>query len=180
MTGVQKILARAANCSEVSVGQSIVLAQGVLSQGVLSQGVLSQGAANLSDTDPYGGAYGFLYCPQRAVTVPRGIFVDLGGALRNDATSEEVANHLHACLCDILAPDIAVEIGGDSLTYLTMDDRHKTVERLTVGNACFGVLFECDYLAVTYAHEHGLLLRPAFNDGVQDFEAVLSVDLSAV
>lgn len=165
MTGCQKILARAANLPNVSAGQSIIL---------------SNETTNISKTDPFCGAYGFLFCPQQTVRVPHGVFIDLGGALRNDATSEEVANFLFSRINAYRSPDTAIEIGGDSLTYLTLPDRFETVKRLTQGGGCFGVLFECDFSAVNYCHENDLTLRPAFNDGAQDFLAVISVDLSAV
>lgn len=170
MTGVQKILARAAGKESVSAGEELFLLEK---------------AVGISRNDPKCGAYGSLYLPERKLRVPRGLFIDLCGVLRNDAASEEVADGLIALCRPYLsmrsAPKFAPEFGGDSLTYLTLADRFATAARLVEDSLGFSPLFECDFLAAEYVAEQRLpKLMPVFNDSPEDFDVILRADLSKI
>ena len=176
MTGVQKILARAAGKAHVSAGMTVVL---------------PEKAVGIDSDDAACGAYGSLFLPksdstaERKIRVPNGIFLDLGGVLRNDVTSAEVADFLFSlCLPYLVtrqSPKIAPEFGGDSLTYLTMADRLATAERFVLSGCGFAPLFECDFVAAQYVAERGFApIRAVFNDSPDDFAAVVTADLGKI
>lgn len=170
MTGVQKILARAAKKPTLFVGEELIL---------------PETAPGISSDDPACGAYGSLFLHGGKIRVPRGIFIDLCGALRDDVTSAAVAEYLVSLCRPYLAvrsaPLVAPEFGGDSLTYLTIEDRLETAKRLIDEHLGFAPLFECDFVAAQYAEEKGLpRLAPLFNDSPDDFEAIVRADLAAI
>ena len=148
MTGVQKILARAAKKPTLFVGEDLIL---------------PETAPGISYDDPACGAYGSLFLPRGKIRVPRGIFIDLCGALRDDVTSDAVAEYLVSLCRPYLAvrsaPLVAPEFGGDSLTYLTIDDRLATAKKLI---------------------DMHLGFAPLFNDSPDDFEAIVRADLAAI
>lgn len=177
MTGVQKILAHAVGLPRVETAQEIAL---------------PENAVGISTDDPCCGVYGKLYIPKAAkkrgkqkIRVPRGVFIDLCGVLRRDAKSEEVAEFLFSiCLPYLVTrdmPKIAPEFGGDSLTYLTAEDRLATAEKFVRSGCGFPPLFECDFVAAQYAAENGFSpIRAFFNDSPDDFEAIINADLEKV
>lgn len=132
--------------------------------------------------DPFCGAYGRLYLKEKVFTVPEGVFINLDGALRNNAESCEIAQYIHSFLKKEKLCGLSVEFGGDSMGYLTMDDRIevvKTLENTDVSPFC--VIFECDYITAEYTL--GTLKEKTvafYNDGPQNFKKIITVDLSKV
>lgn len=128
------------------------------------------------------GAYGKLYLKEKAFTVPDGVFINLDGALRNDVKSCEVAEYIYAYLKKEKLCGLSVELGGDSMGYLTMDDRIEVVKTLINSDISpFCVIFECDYITAQYTLEILKEKTAAFyNDGPQNFKKVITVDISKV
>ena len=133
-------------------------------------------------TDKYCGAYGRLYINGKPFNVPKGIFIDLTGVLRNDATSSDAANFILAKLQNLLSSDISVEFGGDSMTFLTMDDRFEITSALLECNTPpMFVTFEYDYITAEYTMcNFGKKPAVFFNDGPESYLKIVSVDLSEV
>lgn len=167
MTQIQKIIAFSSGKQSVLPGEKVSL-------------VKADGA--VSATDTLCGIYGALYTEKNEITVPEGIFIDLCGALRDDAKSPEVAEFLFEKLKDKIQPDISLEFGGDSMTYLTADDRAETIKAF-LGHVIrpFSVSFECDYIAAEYKLEKfGTKPRAFYNDGPESYTEVIHVDISDI
>lgn len=167
MTQIQKILAFASKKSTVSQGESVTVSQ-------------NTELSALSFSDRLCGVYGALYLENGTVTVPRGIFIDLQGALRDDISSRDVAEFLFSRLESKISPDISLEFGGDSMTYLNASDRTETVKRfIDTQKKPFSVTFECDYIAAEYTIEKfGKKPQAFYNDGPESYLEVIAVDLS--
>ena len=106
----------------------------------------------------------------------------LCGVLRNDAGSMEVAEYFKKSLKRENFSGMTVEIGGDSMSYLTMDDRFAVVKAMNELSAVpFCTVFECDYITAEYTLEN-LLEKPAafFNSGPQNYERIIRIDLGLV
>ncbi len=131
---------------------------------------------------PFCGAYGRLYLKEKAFTVPDGVFINLDGALRNDAKSCDIAEYIYTSLKNEGLLGLSVEFGGDSMGYLTMDDRIEVVKALVDQNISpFCVIFECDYITAQYTLETLKEKTAAFyNDGPQNFKKIITVDLSKI
>lgn len=164
MTQTQKIIARALGAATVSAGTRVYI---------------TEETDGISFSDPLCGAYGKLFLDQKIFGVPQGIFVDLTCPLRYDATSEIVAEYIADLLSNYDIENKAIEFGGDSMTYLTMDDRFEIVKKLS---SCekkpFSVIFEYDYITAEYTMSR-FSKKPVtfFNDGPQFFENVISLPL---
>ena len=131
--------------------------------------------------DALCGAYGRLYLKEQAFTVPKGIFINLDGALRNDATSDEVALYIAEFLSTEEICGISVEFGGDAMGYLTMNDRISVTQKLYGSGMPFSVIFECDYITAEYVSETlGEKAVAFYNDGPQSFEKVITLDLGKI
>ncbi len=165
MTSVQKIISTAVGHA-ASIGECVELCNTEYN--------------NISFSDRLCGAYGNIFLCSNSFYVPRGIFCDLTGALRNDVTTEEIAEYFVSFFEELCDKDICIEIGGDSLSYLTMDDRIAVTEKLS-SLSFFGVMFECDFLSVGYVYDNfGLRQKGVFNDGPEFYDKVIPLDLSAI
>lgn len=164
MTQTQKIIATALGVKDISSGTRVYI---------------SEQSDGISFYEPICGAFGKLFIKDKIFTVPESIFIDLTAPLRYDVTSEEIAEYIKTVLSkkDITAK--ALEFGGDSMTYLTMDDRIEIVKALSeCEKKPFCVIFEYDYITAEYTLEH-FSKKPVtfFNDGPQFFEEVISLAL---
>ncbi len=165
MTSVQKIISGAAG-KLIPVGGSATL--------------LESEYPNISFCDRLCGAYGSLYLDSLCFVVPKGIFCDLTGALRNDVTTEGIAEYFHRFFSQEGDYGTSLEIGGDSLSYLTMDDRFAIGSKLSE-LGFFAVIFECDFQSVEYVYENfGYRQKGVFNDGPDSYEKIISLDISAI
>lgn len=167
MTQIQKIIAFSAGKQHVLPGEKVKIDT-------------ENGA--ISSKDTLCGVYGALYAETKDITVPDGIFVDLCGALRDDAKSCEVADFLFEKLKGKIRSDISIEFGGDSMTYLTAEDRVCTIKAFEKADIRpFSVSFECDYIAAEYTFEKfGTKPRAFYNDGPQSYAEVIHVDITDI
>lgn len=164
MTQTQKIIAR-------SLGVDLIEAE--------TRVYISEEASAISFSDKLCGAYGRLYLEQKIFSVPQGIFVDLRAPLRNNASSEKIAEYIVHFLAKHDIKGKSVEFGGDSMTYLTMDDRFAITEKLAnCENKPFCVIFEYDYITAEYTLEKfGKKPTTFFNDGPQSYVEVIRLDI---
>ena len=166
MTQTQKIISAALKLTDIKAATEVYIKDSHVA---------------ISD-DPFCGAYGRLYLKEKAFTVPEGVFINLDGALRNNAESCDVAQHIHNFLKKEKLCGLSVEFGGDSMGYLTMDDRTEVVKALTDAEISpFCVIFECDYITAEYTNSVLKEKTAAFyNDGPQNFKKIITIDLSKV
>ena len=165
MTQTQRIIASALNRPDITSGTRVYVKE----------------AHPAISTVAFCGAYGRLYLKDSTFTVPEGVFINLDGALRNDATSDEVAEYVAKFLSDEELCNISVEFGGDAMGYLTMDDRISVTKKLCESGLPFSVIFECDYITAEYVSE-ALGEKPVafYNDGPQSFKKVITLDLGKI
>ena len=163
MTQTQKIIADALG-TPVAVGKRVYI---------------KEEKGSVSFSDKLCGAYGKLFLAENIFEVPCGIFVDLCGALRNDATKEDVANYILQTLEKKDISQKSVEFGGDSMTYLTMEDRFAVVEKLMQSEKKpFCITFEYDYITAEYTLEKfGKKPQTFFNDGPASYEEIIALSL---
>lgn len=169
MTQVQKIIAGCLGKNLVTPGDRVYITDSKCTDAI-------------SHGDKFCGAYGRIFACNQPFNVPKGIFIDLRGVLRNDATSLDVAQYIYTTLKNEISCDISLEFGGDSMTFLNMDDRFEITKTLTdCANPPFAVIFEYDYVTVEYTMEK-FGKKPAvfFNDGPESYIKVFPLDLSAV
>lgn len=169
MTQVQKIIASALGAESLERGKRIYIKK-------------KENFGGISFDDKLCGAYGKVYIDSEVFSVPDGIFIDLCGVLRNDAGSMEIAEYFKKSLKRENFSGMTVEIGGDSMSYLTMDDRFAVVKAMNELSAVpFCTVFECDYITAEYTLEN-LLEKPAafFNSGPQNYERIIRIDLGLV
>lgn len=135
-----------------------------------------------SCSDKACGAYGRLYIPTEPFSVPAGIFIDLRGVLRNDAESGDIAQFVCEKLKGEFSPSVSVEFGGDSMTFLNMDDRFSVVKALnSQEDAPHNVIFECDYITAEYTLENfGKKPAAFFNDGPKSYIKIIPLDLTEI
>lgn len=165
MTQTQRIIASALSRADIKSGMRVYIKE---SHPAISQNALC-------------GAYGRLYLKDQAFTVPEGVFINLDGALRNDATSDEVALYISEFLSNEEICGISVEFGGDAMGYLTMDDRISVTQKLYESLLPFSVIFECDYITAEYVSESlGEKAVAFYNDGPQSFKKVITLDLGKI
>ncbi len=164
MTQIQKIIAHTLNTDKISAGTRVYV---------------SEESDGISFDDPFCGAYGKLYIKEKIFAVPCGIFIDLTAPLRDDITSEQLAEYVTRFLSEKNIEGRTVEFGGDSMTYLTMDDRFEIVRKLeNHEKKPFCVIFEYDYITAEYTLEKfGKKPTTFFNDGPQSYEEVVSLAL---
>ncbi len=139
-------------------------------------------SAKLSYSDRLCGAYGALFVGdmQTGVTIPESVFINLDGTVRYDAKSSEVAFFIKEQLLNLGVEGLCLEFGGDSLTYLTMQDRLCIAEKLSELSP-FCILFESDFNTVMYIQEHGMPEAPMFlNDGEHNYKKVITLNLSGI
>ena len=164
MTQTQKIIASAINSQSIGVGTRVYV---------------TQEGDGISFDDSLCGAYGKLFVKDKIFSVPSSVFVDLTAPVRYDATSADIATYIAEFLSGYDIENKSVEFGGDSMTYLTMDDRFEIVKKLTEGTKKpFSVIFEYDYITAEYTLSH-FSKKPVtfFNDGPQFFDEVISLSL---
>ncbi len=164
MTQTQKIISYALNTDKPLAGTRVYI---------------SKESEGISFDKPFCGAYGKLFLKEMIFSVPQGIFVDLSAPLRDDITSEQVAEYVAKFLSKKNIEGRSVEFGGDSMTYLTMDDRFEIVKKLeSCEKKPFCVIFEYDYITAEYTLEK-FEKKPTtfFNDGPQSYEEVISLEL---
>lgn len=166
MTQTQKIISAALKNADIKSGMKVYI---------------KEQYPAISDT-PFCGAYGRLYLKEKAFTVPEGVFINLDGALRNDAKSCDIAEYIYTSLKKEDLSGFSVEFGGDSMGYLTMDDRIEVVKALEKSDVSpFCVIFECDYITAQYTLETLKEKTVAFyNDGPQNFMKIITLDISKV
>jgi homoaconitase/3-isopropylmalate dehydratase large subunit len=135
----------------------------------------------LSD-DSLCGAYGKLCLKENPLVVPKGVFVNLDGALRNDVSGEEIAQYVLSFLQKEALCGLSVEFGGDSMGYLTMNERIEIVKTLSNSRISpFCVIFECDYITAEYTLEtFGEKPSAFYNDGPESFEKILVLNLGEI
>ena len=167
MTQTQKIIAE-------NLGQNVILPG--------TRVYVKEEKEAVSFSDKLCGAYGRLFVENSIFDVPQGVFVDLCGALRNDATSEDIAEYINAALSSYDIAATSVEFGGDSMTYLTMDDRFAVVEKLMKNEKKpFCAIFEYDYITSEYVYEKfGTKPQVFFNNGPESFREIITVSLDKV
>ncbi len=167
MTQTQKIIARSLGTDNITAG---------------TRAYISEESSAISFDDKLCGAYGKLYLNEKIFSVPKGIFIDLEAPLRNDAQSCEIAEYVAEFLSNHDIEGNSVEFGGDSMTYLTMDDRFAVVEKLqTFSKKPFCVIFEYDYITAEYTIEHfGKKPETFYNDGPQYFSQVVTLELDKI
>ena len=142
--------------------------------------------AGIDFKDKYCGAYGKVYLENEIFSVPKGFFINLCGALNlsTDVSNQsgKIANYI---LKNLISEDIrgaSVEFGGDSMGYLTMEDRFAVVKKLSDGKEKpFCTVFECDYISAEYTLEKfGEKPAAYFNDGPESYCKVIDIDLCGI
>ncbi len=166
MTQVQRIIASALSRNDIKSGMRVYIKE----------------PHHAISEDALCGAYGRLFLKEKAFAVPEGVFVNLDGALRNDAKTEEIANYIREFLKDKKLSGLSIEFGGDSMGYLTMDDRLSVVKAISGSDISpFCTIFECDYITAEYTLEVLKEKTAAFyNDGPQSFCDVITLDLGKI
>lgn len=166
MTQVQRIIASALSLSDIKSGMRVYIKE----------------PHHAISEDALCGAYGRLFLKEKAFTVPEGVFVNLDGALRNDAKADEVANYICGFLKNKNLSGLSIEFGGDSMGYLTMDDRLSVVKAVSESDISpFCTIFECDYITAEYTLEVLKEKTAAFyNDGPQFFREIITLDLGKI
>ena len=164
MTQTQKIIARTLGADNITAGARVYI---------------SESTDAVSFDEKLCGAYGKLFLKEKIFTVPEGIFIDLEAPLRNDITSEKIADFVADFISKLDVEGKSLEFGGDSMTYLTMDDRFAVVEKLLdLEKKPFCVIFEYDYITAEYTFEHfGKKPETFYNDGPQSYEQVVTLEL---
>lgn len=109
---------------------------------------------------------------------PAAVRVQLDGAPKDDFDVCEfiprLLQVLNTCGTDI--GNKSVEFGGDSLSYLYVEERYKIAKALF--GKCANCIFEADYLTVEYLRQRGATTLPVyFADGEWDYEKVITVNL---
>ena len=164
MTQTQKIIADALNKKAISAGTRVFI---------------SEESESISFEDSLCGAYGKLFLNEKIFAVPEGVFVDLTAPLRDDITSLQIADYVGKILSEKDIAGKSVEFGGDSMTYLTMEDRTEIVRKL---GGCekkpFCVIFEYDYITAGYTLERfGKKPATFFNDGPESYDEIICLSL---
>ena len=132
-------------------------------------------------SDPVCGAFGALSDEllNDMTTIPESVFVNLDGALRDDASDDDVAGYIRDFLEKSSVEGLCIEFGGDSLTYLTMDDRFATVRELSRIKP-FCVLFESDFNTALYLEQKGMRAPMFLNDGPENYKKVIDLSLAEI
>ncbi len=164
MTQTQKIIANALNTEDFSVGTRVYI---------------SEESEGISFEDSLCGAYGKLFLNEKIFAVPEGVFVDLTAPLRDDITSVQIADYVEKVLSEKDIAGKSVEFGGDSMTYLTMEDRKEIVRKLgDCEKKPFCVIFEYDYITAGYTLEKfGKKPTTFFNDGPEGYGEIICLSL---
>lgn len=112
-----------------------------------------------------------------AKKAPKAVRIQLDGAPKDDFDLKDVISEILCAINgydDILSK--SVEIGGDSLSFLYVNERYEIAKALF--GKCANCIFEADYLTVEYLTKRGSKNIPAvFADGEWDYERVFTVDL---
>lgn len=169
MTQIQKIIASCLGKANSHSGERVYITQ-------------SQNPDACSFTDKLCGAYGKIFIEKEPFAVPEGIFVDLRGVLRNDVQSTEIADFICKKLKDQFIVPCSAEFGGDSMTFLNMEDRFAVIKSLySLKAPPTHAVFECDYITAEYTLEKfGKKPAAFFNDGPNSYLKVLPLDLSEI
>jgi len=167
MTQTQKIIARTLGADNITDGARVYI---------------SENTDAISFDEKLCGAYGRLFLEEKIFTVPAGVFIDLEAPLRNDVTKEEIAGYIADFISKLDVEGRSLEFGGDSMTYLTMDDRFAVAEKLlALEKKPFCVIFEYDYITAEYTMEHfGKKPETFYNDGPQSYEQVVTLELDRI
>lgn len=167
MTILEKIIARATD-GKVSQRGKILSPDDIVLRDKLS-------------SDALCGAYGALCsdCVSESVTVAESVFVNLDGALRDDASEQELAEYIKGELAKENIAGLCVEFGGDSLTYLTMNDRFAIVREL-LGESPFCVIFESDFNTALFLEERKERVPMFLNDGPHNYKKVITLNLCEI
>jgi homoaconitase/3-isopropylmalate dehydratase large subunit len=166
MTQTQRIISDCLKNAEINVGTRVYITE--------NHPAISEA--------PLCGAYGKLYLKKNPLTIPKGVFINLDGALRNDITSEEISAYILRFLKKEALCGLSVEFGGDAMGYLTMEDRLSIVKTLYESDISpFCVIFECDYITAEYTSEMLKEKTVAFyNDGPESFEKIITLNLENI
>lgn len=164
MTQTQKIIADALNTKSITADTRVYI---------------SEESHGISFQDSLCGAYGMLFLKEKIFSVPHGVFIDLAAPLRDDITSGALAEYIVSFLSEKDISGKSIEFGGDSMTYLTMEDRTEIVRSFeNCDKKPFCIIFEYDYITAEYTLEHfGKKPVTFFNDGPGSYDEIISLEL---